>query len=85
MTKKAYEIYEKVTNEFHYGHLDIDPQQYLLLDDFEYTAFGNTASFGIIEKWRKEGWPEVCHRCDKKMNFKQYGWTIINDKLVCLF
>ncbi|MHA6260700.1 hypothetical protein ACXYMX_12515 [Sporosarcina sp. CAU 1771] len=81
---KAYKIFDEVMERFHDGDLDIEPQEYLLLNEFEYTAFCHTAGLQIIAKWRKEGWPKFCNLCRKDINHKKYGWTIKNDKLVCL-
>jgi hypothetical protein len=39
---------------------------------------------GLLAIWRKECWQEQCSHCGSRINYKKYGWTIRDDKLMGL-
>jgi hypothetical protein len=42
----------------------------------EYTAYMHGAPFDVIARWRYDGWPAVCTRCNGSLNSDAYGWMV---------
>ncbi|KKI91826.1 hypothetical protein WQ54_12715 [Bacillus sp. SA1-12] len=80
----AYDILDEVMEKFQEGKLSKQPKDELNMDNYEWTAFCHGASLGVLARWRKEGWQEQCSHCRRKINYKKYGWTIRDDKLIGL-
>jgi len=80
----AYDIYEKVMDEYHSDKLKVEPREELMLNNHEWTAFVQGADFITLSKWREKGWPKVCYNCKKEINYKEYNWLIVDNKLKCL-
>lgn len=53
---------------------------YFGFSDYEATAHASALDFDYICKLRYEGWPTKCHRCKKDLNYKNYGWKVIEDE-----
>ncbi|MEH7886951.1 hypothetical protein V7654_21855 [Bacillus sp. JJ1609] len=75
-------ILDEVIEEFHEGKLIRQPKDELNMDNYEWTAYCNRASLSILAKWRKEGWQDECNLCRSRINYKEYGCTIRDDKLI---
>jgi len=82
--EQAYEIYDDVQDKFDSGKIKNYPQNELYLDNYEWTAFSFGISFEVLANWRKNGWPSKCAICGKILNYRQYGWRIQENKLVCI-
>ncbi len=81
---EADDILEEIIDKFHDGELETIPQEELCLDKFEWTAIGFGIYLSVLAGWRKEGWPTKCSKCKKMINYREFGWKIVNDELVCI-
>jgi len=81
---EADDILEEILDKFHDGELDATPQEELCLDKFEWTAIGFGVDLSVLASWRKGGWPTKCNNCGKAINYREFGWKIVNDELVCI-
>lgn len=66
------EIYDSILNSTNASDL----YNYLCFSKVESTAFLQGAYFDDLAKWRKEGFPNVCHNCNKKIDIEQFGWML---------
>lgn len=82
---QAYDIFDGVVDKFHKGILKDDIFDYLCMDRYERTARAHALSLLTLAKWRKDGWPKQCSRCGAEIDYKKFGWTIKDDKLVGLY
>ena len=80
----AEQIMDEVINKFHCDQIDLYPQDEMCLNNYEWTAIGFGISLEVLAKWRKNGWPNKCANCGKKIDYKQYGWRIVKNKLMCI-
>lgn len=80
---EADDIMDDVIEKHDTGELDVDPQEELNMDVYEWTAFALGASFEKIAKWRYEGWPNRC-KCGKEFDYKEAVWVIEDDELTVL-
>lgn len=82
--EEADEVLEKIIDKFHEDELQTIPQQELCMDTFEWTAIAYGIDLKILGIWRRDGWPSTCEKCGKSINYKEFGWKIVDDKLVCI-
>ncbi|ANU27066.1 hypothetical protein [Planococcus versutus] len=81
---QAYELINTVVGKFHDGELDGELNFLLGMDNFEWAAFCHAMDLEVLAEWRRTGWPDVCSFCHSNLNFREYGWTIQDDRLRCL-
>ena len=43
----------------------------------EWTALGQGTPFEVIAKWRYEGWPDKCIETGEPINYKEFGWFVV--------
>jgi len=77
---EAVSLFDSIVDNFHSGDIDNIPDE-LNLDVYEWTAICHGISFSLLADWRYCGWPEVCYKCKNKINYRLFGWTIINGRL----
>ena len=82
--EEADEVLDQIIDNFHNDELQTTPQKELCLDAFEWTAIGHGIDLKVLAIWRRDGWPSSCGNCGKLINYKKFGWKIVNDKLVCI-
>ena len=80
----AYRLYDQIMDQFHHKMITNQPREELGLDKYEWTAFSFGANFNKLAEWRKYGWPKHCFSCNKQLNYKNFGWSVINGELICI-
>lgn len=80
----AENLLEDTVDKYHDDVLGVTPEDFLKLDKYEWTAVGFGINLCVLARWRKDGWPEVCKNCGNKRDYKQFGWKIQNNTLVCV-
>jgi protein-disulfide isomerase-like protein with CxxC motif len=78
---QAWDIFNDIVDEFHDGLIKKDPFVEAMLDKYEATANAHGADFNVIAKWRYEGWPTICYKCKKPLDYKEFGWSAKDNKL----
>jgi hypothetical protein len=74
---------EEVIEHFHEGKLSQQPKDELNMDNYEWTTYCHGASLSALAGWRKDaGKSNVTS--GSKIDYKKFGWTIRNDKLIGL-
>ena len=84
---QAYDIFDDIVDKSHRAIIKNDPFIEAMFDKYEATANAHGADFDVIAKWRYEGWPTICSKCKKPLNYKVFGWSAKDNKLkhlVCL-
>ena len=79
---EAYDIFDEVVEKFHNGQIKQDPYDYMCMDRYERTANAHALSLLTLAKWRKEGWPQQCGKCNKEIDYKKFYWTIRDNTIV---
>lgn len=81
---QADDILEDMMGKFHSGEVEGEVNLLLGMDNFEWTAMCHALDLEVLAKWRKIGWPTECSYCHLPLNYKEYGWTIQDDRIHCL-
>ena len=79
--EQAYSLKDQVVDKFHEGRFKTSIANELNMDKYEWTAKCHGIDFDIIAKWRYEGWPKICSKCKKPINYKDFGWLAKGNKL----
>ena len=80
---EAWDSIDYAIEKYDRGEVDSIPQA-LGLDNYEWTAYAHGIHLKTLANWRRDGWPTKCGNCSKQINYKNYGWMIKNEKLVCI-
>jgi hypothetical protein len=75
-TDEAYDLFDKVVNDYHRGKINIAWPEATGLNEYEASAKLQGATLEELEKLRYNGWPDKCCRCNKSIDYKSYGWMI---------
>ena len=81
---EAEELLELIVDKFHNDEIKNTPQEELMLDRYEWTAIGFGIDLKVLATWREKGWPSECKTCGKIINYKEFGWRIVQNELVCI-
>jgi len=74
---EAYDEFDRVLESDHGGKVP----ELLGLTKIEYTANCHSVGLDELAEWRKNGWPNKCAICGKKIVIENWGWFAreIND------
>lgn len=81
---EAENLLEATIDKFHDNELEHTPQKELGLDKYEWTAIGFGIDLYVLAQWRKKGWPTSCENCCIEIDYKNFGWKIKDNKLICI-
>lgn len=82
--KKAEEILDDTIDKFHESRLNQAPQDELSMDKYEWTAISFGIDLCVLAEWRSQGWPTKCKKCSKEIDYKEFGWKIEDNELICV-
>ncbi|MCO7121374.1 hypothetical protein NIA71_05335 [Ihubacter massiliensis] len=60
--------------------LQIDLAKMLGMNEYEWTAYGQGIDLKLLAGWRQKGWPTKCALCNEPLDYKSFGWFIIEGR-----
>ena len=71
-------IFEKTIDKVHCQKEFPEWWTTLELSCYEATAYAQGAGLTGLLQLRYEGWPTTCCRCGKALDYKQFGWWVVD-------
>jgi hypothetical protein len=73
---EAQSILDNILDRFHREKEPIVWAEEIGLSRYEATAYAQGASLDDIARFRYEGWPNLCSKCKRSIDYREYGWWI---------
>jgi len=81
---EAYDKYDRIQGEIEKGKYTenminntIEMGTIMGMNNYEYTALCQGAPLNIIANWRYKGWPDKCCISNRKFNYQNYNWLVV--------
>jgi len=53
---------------------------YFGFSKYEATAIAHGADIALLVRYRYDGWPTICYRCGKPLDYTNFHWSLMEDQ-----